>query len=191
LPNLIRIGALAVLTCGLPYAPAFAHKLNILAQTDGDRITGLVYYSGGDGAAGAAVHVMGPGGEQLGQTTTDATGAFAFTPVSACDHTFVCESDDGHREEYTVPASQLPARLRETAPAQTSAGADAPPAAGTPALVEQAVARQIQPLRADLARNETRARLRDIVGGIGYIFGVMGLVFYLKARARMKGGPRA
>jgi len=45
----------------------------------------------------------------------------------------------------------------------------------------------LQPLRDDLARVEDRARVRDVVGGIGYIVGLMGIVSYFKARARLKG----
>lgn len=187
-----RIGAIAALMSAFIPTAASAHKLNILAQTDGERINGLVYFSGGAGAEGVIVRVAAPDGASLGETTTDKTGAFVFIPAQACDHTFVCESEDGHRAECTVPVAELPPRLRETAPAQAREGIETTSSdADTVALVEQAVARQLQPLREDLARREERARLRDIVGGVGYIIGLMGLAFYFKARARLKGDRRA
>ncbi|HNT86227.1 MAG TPA: hypothetical protein PKL84_00040 [Candidatus Hydrogenedentes bacterium] len=169
-----------VCTCALASSPALAHKLNIIAQTDGERIVGSVYYSGGHGAAGIPVHVLGPDGASLGEIVTDKDGGFAFTPQADFDHTFVCESDDGHGAEYTIRAAELPAAMMRpstSTSASTSISAD----------IERAVARQLQPLRDDLARVEDRARVRDVVGGIGYIVGLMGIVSYFKARARLKG----
>lgn len=50
------------------------------------------------------------------------------------------------------------------------------------ALVEEAVARQVRPLREQLLAHEERVRLRDILGGIGYILGLAGLVLWWHAR---------
>ncbi len=54
--------------------------------------------------------------------------------------------------------------------------------------IAEAVAREIRPLRRQLEEAQNRARLRDILGGIGYIVGVMGLVFFLKGRRRPDAG---
>ena len=54
-------------------------------------------------------------------------------------------------------------------------------------LLERAVAREVRPVLAELDRLENRIRFRDVIGGIGYIVGVMGLIALWKARAG-KGG---
>jgi hypothetical protein len=43
-------------------------------------------------------------------------------------------------------------------------------------------------LRRQLDRYEHTLRLRDVLGGIGYIFGIMGLLFFVLGRRSR--GPR-
>lgn len=50
------------------------------------------------------------------------------------------------------------------------------------AAVEEAVSRAVAPIREQIAEERSRIHLRDAVGGIGYIAGVMGIVAFLKAR---------
>ena len=49
--------------------------------------------------------------------------------------------------------------------------------------MEQAVARQIGPLRRELQASQQRARLSDIIGGIGLIFGIAGVVLWWRSRS--------
>jgi nickel transport protein len=50
--------------------------------------------------------------------------------------------------------------------------------------VEQAVARQLGPLRDALRACEEQRRLRDILGGLGYIVGLAGLGLWWRSRRR-------
>ena len=64
-------------------------------------------------------------------------------------------------------------------------------AAVAEAVVAEAISRQIRPLREQLDRLEEKIRLSDIVGGIGYLFGVSGIVFYfMGVRKRERTDPR-
>ena len=80
-----------------------------------------------------------------------------------------------------VGAATTPA----AAPAPT--GPAAAPDAALEAAVERAVARQVRPLREELAAAQDRATLRDVLGGLGYILGLAGLALWWDARRR---GPR-
>lgn len=55
------------------------------------------------------------------------------------------------------------------------------------AALERAVARQVRPLREELAASDARAGLRDVLGGIGYIVGLAGLALWWRCRGS---GPR-
>jgi nickel transport protein len=50
------------------------------------------------------------------------------------------------------------------------------------AAMELAVARQLRPLREELAAARSRASLRDVLGGIGYIIGLAGLALWWRTR---------
>jgi len=60
-----------------------------------------------------------------------------------------------------------------------AAAAPAPnPSPDLAAAIERAVARQLRPLREELLATRDALRLRDILGGIGYIFGLAGLTLW-------------
>ena len=45
-------------------------------------------------------------------------------------------------------------------------------------LIEKAVSKRIQPLQRELTAMKEEIRFHDILGGIGYIVGIMGITFY-------------
>jgi nickel transport protein len=50
------------------------------------------------------------------------------------------------------------------------------------AAVEQAVARQLRPVREELAAAQGQAGLRDILGGLGWILGIAGVLLWRRHR---------
>lgn len=180
---------------------AGAHQLRVFASPDGGQIGGQVYFVGGGPARNAPVTVEAPGGEALGATETDSEGTFTFTPERAVDHTFIVDLADGHRDAFTVTADSLP--IAAEAPPAEDAAPDSEPVEGpaepsepraTPGAVEtggqdalrqateEAVSRQIRPLREQIDALAKERRLQDIVGGIGYIFGIIGLYIIIRQR---------
>ncbi|MHB1033192.1 MAG: hypothetical protein ACYC35_04120 [Pirellulales bacterium] len=184
--------------------PTAAHQLNVFAVVQGRVVEGEVYFRGRVPAKQAKVEALAPDGKKLAEAVTDDAGKFSFTPKFRCDYRLVAEAGEGHGAEYVLSADELPGDLPPlglaaarggttgeappTSPAQpaaatTSAGATDQQLAD---LVAREVGRQIAPLRKELNDYEQQIRFRDILGGIGYIFGVMGLVFYFLGSARKK-----
>jgi nickel transport protein len=172
---------------------AHAHRIGVFASVSDGRISGEVYFPSGGAAAGVKVVARAPDGRVLGEAVSDADGRWQMPVRFRCDHELAADAGEGHRATYLVPASDLPANL----PALPGAGGPAaPPPAAPPELeaaaspdieaaVERAVARQVEPLRRDLARYQDSVRVHDVLGGIGYVLGLMGLAFYfLGARRR-------
>lgn len=194
---------------------AFAHRISVFAVVEEGVVKGSVYYSGGQAAHGVPIQVLGPAGELLLALKTDDAGEFSFTAEQRCEHTIVCETEDGHRAEYLLSAEELPETLplsgaavpdsmsanaagdegiQNPGEAHGSPHADTPAASSSPpappeieAAVERIVSRHVGDLRKELAEYEERIRFHSVVGGLGFILGIMGLVFYFKARARLKG----
>jgi len=50
--------------------------------------------------------------------------------------------------------------------------------------VDKALAWQLAPIRRELKESREKARFSDIVGGIGYIIGLVGLALYFHSRRR-------
>ena len=187
----------------LAASPAEAHKLKVFATTIGRRINGTAYFVGGGPAKGAAVRVETRDGQTLATLQADDEGKFTFAAEARIDHVLVVDSGDGHSARFTVAALDLPESLPAAVGAltPTSSGGAEPLAASaaplpTPAALPQAasvspealqtmiaevVAQQVRPLREQLNNYEDQVRLRDIVGGLGYILGIAGLAVWLRA----------
>jgi len=164
--------------------PAAAHKAKCFAAVEGDRISGYAWLGGGSRPKNVPFKVLAPDGEVLQEGTTNEEGEFSFRPTRRCDHRIVVLAGEGHEAQFTVAADELPLDP-----------ADAPSAAD----IEQAVSRQIAPLRRELAAFRDRQRLQDVLAGIGYIAGLAGVTFYflgVRRRERLSGrgsqehGPR-
>jgi nickel transport protein len=198
---------LAVAVLFLAASPVHAHKLKVFATAVGTHVDGTAYFVGGGPAHGAKVSVQTIGGEPLATLPTDEDGKFVFAATMRIDQVIVVDAGDGHSARFTISAADLPESLPaagmpgpspEGAPETADAAATAAKA-GVPAvspifaaqaavpiedLVGQAVARQLRPLREQINDYEDQIRLRDIVGGIGYIIGIAGLTVALRNRRR-------
>jgi len=196
------VAVLAWLACG---SDAFGHMLYVFAQVEGKTIRGEVYFRGRVPARGAKVEVLDPQGGKLGQATTDEKGAFTYTVRFRCDHRLVADTGGGHAAAYLVEAAELPDDLpprpggpgaaashqhRAAAPDSPRASPNTPDDARLKEIIEAAVGRQIAPLRRELQRREDRLRITDLLGGIGYIVGITGLLFYFMAVRRQARGDK-
>jgi nickel transport protein len=178
----------ALLLALLPLS-VHAHRLKVFAAADGEVIRGSVYFVGGGECKDVAVHVQTSNGEPLGKVTTDAAGGFVFTPKQAVAHRFVVRLANGHQADCTVSAAVVQAMFADVSPPSSppspaSAAAAGPPATDADAPAAAATAAQVRELRRDLQRLEEHLRWRDVLGAVGYIFGLFGFVVLFKARSR-------
>jgi nickel transport protein len=184
--------------------PALAHRLQVFASADGVEIIGSAYFAGGAKASGVKIVIQDATGQSLATLTTAADGSFRYRAQTATDHLVVADSGDGHRAQWLVTAAELAAPdFKSPQPPFFKGGLDAsffkgglssPPLekgglggiggidAAQLAAIEQAVARHIRPLREELQIAAGRAQFRDILGGIGYIFGFTGILLWWRSR---------
>jgi len=166
-----RIALIVLLLVGSAL-PVAAHSLRVFASQIGDTVTGRVYFVGGGPGRDVAITVTAPNGTVLAQTRTDAeTGEFSVSVPPAAQLVVMADAQDGHVARFTLgeASSSTPAT-----PVSTPA---------TPGL-ETALARQIAPLAAQIDALRAETRLRDVIGGIGYIVGLFGLWAFWRARSR-------
>ena len=185
-----RLATPVMALCFLCATSALAHRVNIFATWTGERIEGECYASDGDAVKGQTVVVHGPDGAELGRVTTNAEGGFVFAPPQCVTLRFLIDTADGHHAEFTVPATDMASGGAAAPQAAAQATEAAPVAEATlPAAgdsVTGAVRKAVAPLERRIDKLETQIRFRDILGGIGYIWGVAGVVLYLRCR-RPKG----
>lgn len=178
-----------VLLCVILPVIAFAHGVKIFAAAEGDVVKGYVYNSGGSRMQNAEIVVFDPDDKKLGHIKTGADGSFAYKTDLAMEHRFVVQTSDGHRAEFTVPAKVTSQKkhIENNSSGESYAASEDLYHLRTIDLEEiigRAVAREIILLREQLVIHEEKVRLRDIVGGIGYIFGLAGLACLFQGRKK-------
>lgn len=170
-------GTLLILALLLVAGPTQAHGLRLLVAEGPDTIGGQVLYAGGSPAAVLDVRLHDGSGAFVARTHTDEDGRFEFSPVPAFEPPLFVEADagDGH-------AARAPVRYSARDP---GAAAEVPDGSAQLATeIELAVARQIRPLREQIAAWEERRSLRDVLGGLGYIAGLAGVGLFFVSRRK-------
>jgi nickel transport protein len=189
-----------VVCLGLLPGTGSAHAVDVFAYAEGREIVGTVYFSSGAPAGDARVTIYGPDDEVLAEPEPNTAGEFRYTAERPVTHRLVATTGDGHRAEWTVPDDELAgAAFEDSADGASSSAAtearQADDAGGKvtidrqalEALIERAVAREVGPLREELRGYANRARLSDIIGGIGGIIGIAGAALWWRARRREAG----
>lgn len=109
----------------------------------------------------------------------DAEGEQAAAPVAATDATA------GTRASGDVEPQPAASAFRNDA-GSVAPGFLSP--AEVEAMVDEAVARHVEPLREQLVSYEDKVRWHDVLGGLGYIAGITGLGAFLAGRRRRSHG---
>lgn len=167
---------------------ALAHKVNVFAYAEGDSVYTESYFNDGRKCRNSTVSVYDSSGEKLREGRTDDEGIFAFPVAKREELKIVLSASMGHRAEYVLSRGELTGEetREEVSSAQDSAGGEAVADGDIARSVDQVLTRRLGPLTEAVRRLEKqqeRASLRDILGGIGYIFGLMGLYYYFRSRS--------
>ncbi|NLC71173.1 MAG: cobalamin biosynthesis protein CbiL [Desulfuromonadaceae bacterium] len=172
--------------------PADAHRVNIFAWVEGDRVHTESRFSNSKPVRGGTVIVFDPQGKALLSGKTDEQGFFSFSAPAMTDLKVVLDASMGHRAEWLVAAADLapsapaPETARPLDPPPTIAGRDVIPAdEGLEKILDAVLERRLQPIeRALMELRQPGPNLRDVVGGLGYIFGMMGIAAYFRCRKK-------
>lgn len=177
--------------------PALAHKVIASVFPSGSNIEGEIGMSDGTMAVGQKVEVFDDAGKKLGETVTDNDGFFLFTPLQPVAHVFRADLGAGHVAEVTMPAAEVASLMGQEA-ANGAAGASvlggntpvmtaaADVHDATSAEIATMLRNELRPIRQELTALKNASSFQSVLGGIGYIFGLFGLGFYLAARRRLE-----
>jgi len=194
---------LLFLLCGLP-SVALAHKVNVWAYVEGDTVFTESYFPDGRKCQNCTITVYDAKGNKLLEGKTDTEGSFSFKAPVKTDLLMVLDAGMGHRAEYKLAASELPQTLPAApvgeavtvpeTPVPTvqvleppSVESAAGPQAQIPiAALESALEKKLAPIRKMMQEARDKTGFTEVVGGIGYIFGIMGVVMYFTSRNRKR-----
>ncbi|KPN62670.1 nickel transport protein [Aliiroseovarius crassostreae] len=193
---------LLIVFLALPVLPAYAHNVISAVFPSGSNIEGEIGFSSGVMAADLLIEVFDEAGTKIGETRTDADGFFLFTPTQPITHVFRGDLGAGHVAEVIMPGAEVaelmgqnPTPSNPAAAASVLQGAPEQMTAPNAGLSDQArselatmLRTELRPLRKEITALKNEANFQSILGGIGYIFGLFGVAFYIAARRKMGKG---
>ncbi|MBN2577975.1 MAG: carboxypeptidase regulatory-like domain-containing protein [Pirellulales bacterium] len=167
-----------------------AHEVHVTATVEGKIIRGKAYYHGGVPVREGEVQALDPLGEVLAEAKTDQEGKFTLPLTVRCDYRVLVDAGGGHGGEAFVDAGSLPAHEgRPPDERPHAAHSHSALHADDSSLAEEIhdLHHQIAQLQEAFDRYETRRRLSDVLGGVGYIFGLAGVAMYFLSLRKKKG----
>ena len=189
------------------YEQALAHKAMIFAWVERDTIHTQSKLSGGKKVKGGDVIVFDPEGVPLLKGKTDANGMFSFKIPQRTELKIVLKASMGHQAEWTIPAKETGASELESATSEMSKTASVKNNFGSigvetseksskrndvglsreeiQKIIDDSLEKKLAPILDLMAKTYDQGPgLTEIMGGIGYIIGLVGAALYFSSRRR-------
>ena len=188
--------------------PAFAHKVSIFAWVEGDTVYTRSKFSGGKRVKNSSVILFDSYGNKLLEGKTDNNGEFSFKIPKKTALKVVLKASMGHMAEWTIPVEEInPGAVsnnskpddindsyKTSSKSQTmNSGTDLSALSESHGisrqeikkLIDESLDKKLAPIMNILADSYGGGpSLTEIIGGIGYIFGLMGVAMYFTSRRK-------
>lgn len=192
--NLRRMGLIFLsLLMVMASSNAFAHKVNIFAYVEGDMVYTESYFPDGRKVEGGIVEVYDGQGNKLLDGKTDKEGQFNFKLPKKDDLKIVLVASMGHKNSYTLSASEMPdsigAEKAENPEPQESKVQEVAQVDldQIKKIVDSSLDEKLKPIMRQLTKAQQKEiSFTEVIGGIGYIFGIMGIIMYFSSKKREK-----
>jgi len=171
--------------------PVLAHKVIIFAWVEGDTVFTESKFSGGKEAINSKVLVFDKEGTQLLEGKTNNKGEFSFKIPKLTDLRIVLNAGMGHKAEWRIPQSEI--KEAGGVSEKKRAGESSQPIdvglskEEIKELIEESLDRKLRPIVRMMTESQPKGpSVTEILGGIGYIFGLMGVAIYFKNRGKRR-----
>jgi nickel transport protein len=182
---------------------ADAHRVTVFGWKDGDTVYTESKFSGGKKVTYGDIIVYDFEGNELVRGKTNVQGEFSFKANGKKGIKIVLNAGMGHRAEWEIPPDRTQDKVKPVALGgahyqqlnnEIQRKVVAKPTEDVlvapeelQRLIEKTLDRKLAPLMKMLAGAVDREPdARDILGGIGYILGLMGIGAYFKYRHKLK-----
>jgi nickel transport protein len=202
--------SLSTVYCLLFVSLANAHKVNIYAYAENGLVYSESYFVDGTKCKNSVLEVfVEKDGTKLLEGKTDQEGKFSFKIPKVTSMKLVLHASMGHQAEFTISEDEVREAMDTKRPPQLSVvkvpskpegnaaiktqkkeTAEVSELKGVSesrieAIVESAVDKKLQPVMRMLVKlqeSSGKPAFTEIVGGIGYIIGILGIIAYFKAK---------
>ncbi len=170
----------------------FAHKVNVFAYVEGEKIYTESYFNDGKKCIDSKIEVFDNYGNKLLEGLTDEEGEFSFEVLlEDGDLKIVLTASMGHGAEYSILADELNSAARlikeehEKPVSLISPETSSVDLKEIQSIMEDALDKKLKPIMREIKKSQVdKISFTEIIGGIGYIIGIFGIVAYFLIRKR-------
>ena len=183
----------AVVMLAIVAPESWAHKANVFAYVENDKIVAEGYFSGKAKAVDCAIQFFDVNGSKIHEGKTDSNGIYsvkiADLPKISGDVKVIISSSDGHKADFTIKsrdlnqsAAEAPSEIaRDSAPNQNViAQSPMQDHIFLKKTIEDIVDARVRKLLAE--QKDKGPTVVEIIGGVGWIFGMVGMWAYFKPK---------
>jgi len=175
----------------MPASVVFAHKVNIFAYVEGDTVYTESYFPDGTKVKDGIVEVYDSQGIKLLEGKSDENGEFNFKPPKKDDLEIVLIASMGHKNSYTLSADELAGIIvSEKAQEPESTESEVKEVMQVDLeqikrIIDSSLDEKLKPIMKQLTKAQQKeVSFIEVVGGIGYIFGIMGIILYFASKKK-------
>ena len=171
---------------------ASAHRINIFAYIEGKKVFTESYCSDGKPVTSGIIKVYNPLSELILSGETDEQGKYSFIIPQRTDLKIVLDAGMGHRAETVVSEENMPEfaepsdkKVKKQAKSVTmQEKKESLDREAIREIVDQVIEKRIENLIIRLKQQQKPIEFSDILGGLGYIFGLAGIILYFKNKRK-------
>ena len=180
-----------------------AHNVSVFAWVTGDTVYVESKMSGGKRPKGAKIRVYNGRGDLLNEGITDHQGAYQFKLEHPTDLKIILNAGMGHRAEWLIKESELSDSKEAEPLGQSTKEKDTQvvrsdvvarqsqttclTTAEIDIIIDAALERKLAPVMKEIGQyRDSKPGIQDILGGLGYILGLVGLVAYVRYHKKSK-----
>lgn len=202
LPSGLLIGIFFILLTIFIPRTGLAHRVTVFAWVEGTTVHTQSRFAGGRAVKNGRISVYDAKGELYLSGQTDSAGEFDFDLPASAGARIVLDAGMGHGNEWVITAQDM----HSESPNSAKAGVSSPPDGKdvsveqsqshgdrlfslkreeVKAIIDESIDNKLKPIMRSLAAlQDDRPSFTDIVGGIGYIIGLVGVGAYVHSRKK-------
>jgi nickel transport protein len=174
----------------MPFISAHAHKVMVFALAEDGRIHAQGYFADGKKAQDSLIEVFDPQGTKLLEGRTDKEGSFSFEIPEKSSLKIVLSASMGHKAQFIVPEEEIDPSLQEknipnpdVEQVRKRKDMDLLGPEQIRTIVDEELDKKLDPIIRAVLRSQAKGpSIHDVLGGIGYIVGIMGIIMYFRSK---------
>jgi len=170
---------------------ALAHKVNIFAYREGEMVYTESYFSDGKKVKDGIVEVYDNQGNKLLEGKTNEKGQFNFKPPPKDNLKIVLSASMGHKNTYNLLADEVSDSVGAEKPQEQDArditvdDISSIDLDQIEKIIDASLDEKLKPIMRELVKAQQKTvSITEVIGGIGYIFGIMGIILYFASKKK-------